>query len=283
MKGIKQLIKKVTDLITQANVSIRMKLLTGFLLIGTIPLLAIGGITYNAASNALMNKAEANLRAIGQTKATAIETFFDERRADMDVLHEIVFTMQQKAFEKLVSVRDNKIIWVEDYLYNRLGDIRVLSVNPNMAGAIKEFAKAGKVNSPGWNSVAKKYKNWLTEYKETFGYYNLFLVNANGNVMYTVEKESDLGQNLKWGRLKTSPAAKAFWKGLKKVTLQDFEAYEPLSYQPAAFISAPVKSGGKVVGVVMGQLHMDHINGIMQERAGLSNTTEAYLFGKVKH
>lgn len=282
MKGIKPFILKLITLMTGGRVSIRKKMFISFLIIGTIPLVIIGTITYRAASSALMNKAESNLQAIGRTKATAVETFFDERRADMDVLHEIVFTMQQKAFEKLVSVRDNKIIWIEDYLYNRLGDIRVLSVNPTTATALNAFAHSGRINSPEWQSVAEKYGDWLTEYKETYGYYNLLLINAKGRVMYSVEKETDLGQNLKSGRLKNSPAAKAFRKGLTDVILQDFEPYEPLSFLPAGFVAAPVRSGGNVIGVVMGQLHMDHINGIMQERAGLSKTAEAYLVGNVE-
>lgn len=281
MNGIKRFIKRFFALISGANVSIRKKLLISFLLIGAIPLVVIGAITYNTASRALMQKARDNLEAIGSTKATAIETFFDERRADMDVLREIVFTMQQEAAEKLVSVRKNKVIWIEDYFFNRLGDISVLSTNPAMASALSDFAKAGKIHGSAWNTVAEKYGGWLTEYKETFGYYNLFLIGADGKVLYTVENETDLGANLKWGRLKNSPAAKAFRKGLHKVALQDFEPYEPLAFLPAAFIAAPIKSGEKVIGVVMGQLHMDHINGILQERAGLSKTAEAYLVGKV--
>lgn len=248
MKGIKPFIKKLSALVTGARISIRRKMFIGFLVIGTIPLVVIGTITYRAASSALMIKAESNLQAIGRTKATAVETFFDERRADMDVLHEIVYTMQQKAFEKLVSIRDNKIIWIEDYLYNRLGDIRVLSVDPTAASALKAFADSGNINSPEWKSTAKKYGDWLTEYKETYGYYNLLLVSSSGKVMYSVEKETDLGQSLTNGRLKNSPAAKAFRKGLNGVILQDFEPYEPLSFLPAGFVAAPVRWGGKLIG-----------------------------------
>ncbi|MCP4747724.1 MAG: HAMP domain-containing protein [Desulfobacteraceae bacterium] len=280
MKGINLLIRKIKPLVSGISISIRRKLLLGFLLIALVPLITIGAITYIAASNALMTKAKDNLQAIGGTKALAIETFFDERRADMDVLREIVFTMQQKAFEKLVAVRNNKAIWIEDYMLNRLGDVQVLSNNPTIVQALESFKKAGKIYTPEWKIAAKKYGKWLTEYKEAYGYYNIYLVDDKGRVLYSVQKESDLGENLKWGRLKNSPAAKAFRKGMKKLFLQDFEGYEPLAFLPASFIAAPIIANGKSQGVVMGQISIDQINGILQERAGLNQTTEAYLVGK---
>lgn len=280
MKAIKRLFERIYLRIAKLNVSIRNKLLYGFLLIAVIPLVTIGVITYIVASNSLMTKARDNLQAIGRTKAAAIETFFDERRADMSVLREIVFTMQQEAFAKLEAVRKNRTIWVEDYLLNRLGDATVLSSDPTMARIIAAFRNAGAVQGRGWQNVANQYGRWLTQYKEIYGYNNLYLVDSDGRVLFSVVQGADLGQSLARGNLKNSPAAKAFRKGLEQVAFQDFEAYEPIAYLPAAFVSAPIRSGNSVVGVVMGLLSMDQINAIMQERTGLSQTTEAYLVGK---
>ncbi len=280
MKAIQQQFEKLYIRIARLDISIRNKLLYGFLLIAIVPLVTIGVITYMVASNSLMAKAKDNLQAIGRTKAAAIETFFDERRADMSVLREIVFTMQQQAFTKLEAIRKNKSIWVEDYLLNRLGDAEVLSNDPTITRVMVSLKNAGAVNSRAWQSVVNEYGPWLTRYKETYGYNNLYLVSSGGQILYSVEQGTDLGQNLKRGSLKTSPAAKAFFKGLKEVSFQDFETYEPIGYLPAGFVSAPVKSGNSVVGVVMGLLSVDQINAILQERTGLSDTTEAYLVGR---
>jgi methyl-accepting chemotaxis protein len=279
MKAIRQFIENTYIRIAKLDLSIRKKLLYGFLFIAIVPLLAIGVTTYMVASNAMMLKAKQNLQAIGRTKAAAIETFFDERRADMSVLHEIVFTMQQEAFAKLEAIRKNKTIWVEDYLLNRMGDASVLSRDPTTAKALLAFRKAGHIKTSAWNLVVKEYGPWLTHHKETYGYQNLYLVSANGRVLYSVVEGADLGQNLMRGALKDSPATKAFRKGFKKVAFQDFETYEPIGYQPASFVSAPIKFRGGVIGVLMGLLSVDQINTILQERTGLSKTTEAYLVG----
>ena len=282
MKAIRRFIENNYTRIAKLDLSIRNKLLYGFLFIAIVPLLAIGVITYMVASNAMMLKAKQNLQAIGRTKAAAIETFFDERRADMSVLHEIVFTMQQEAFAKLEAIRKNKTIWVEDYLLNRLGDADVLSSDPTTTRALLAFRKAGNVKTHAWNLAVKAYGPWLTRHKETYGYQNLYLVSADGRVLYSVVEGSDLGENLVRGRLKNSPATKAFREGFRKVSFQDFEIYEPIGYQQACFISAPIKSGSKVIGVLIGLLAVDQINAILQERTGLSETTEAYLVGSTK-
>lgn len=282
MKAIRQFIENNYTRIAKLDLSIRNKLLYGFLFIAIVPLLAIGVITYMVASNAMMLKAKQNLQAIGRTKAAAIETFFDERRADMSVLHEIVFTMQQEAFAKLETIRKNKTIWVEDYLLNRLGDADVLSSDPTTTKALLALRKAGNVKTHAWNLAVKAYGPWLTRHKETYGYQNLYLVSADGRVLFSVVEGSDLGENLVRGRLKNSPATKAFRKGFKQVAFQDFEIYEPIGYQQACFVSAPIKSGSKVIGVLIGLLAVDQINAILQERTGLSETTEAYLVGSTE-
>jgi methyl-accepting chemotaxis protein len=280
MKKIKPFIEQVYGRIAGMKVSIRNKLLYGYLFIAIVPLMAIGIITYLVASNALMTKAKNNLQAIGSTKAAAIATFFDERRADMSVLRQIVFTLQQEAFAKLETIRKNKSIWVEDYLLNRIGDATVLSKDPTIAEAVSAFQKAGAVKSRAWQAAENRFGSWLTRYKETYGYSDLYLVSADGRMLYSVVQGSDLGANLNHGQLKTSPAAKAFKKGLKRVAFQDFETYAPIGYLPAGFVSAPVHSKGKLIGVVMGMLPIDQLNTILEERTGLSKTTEAYLVGR---
>ena len=176
MKNIQNVLFKFGDWgpLRLISGSIRKKLLVATLSIALIPLVIIGAITYKEASSSLMKKALDNLEAIRSTKATAIDNYFDERKADMDVLREIVFTMQQEAFDKLTSVRENKKIQIEDYFLNRLGDASVLSTNSTVLAALKAFEKAKTLDGPEWKAVEKKYGPWFEQYQETYGYYDLY-------------------------------------------------------------------------------------------------------------
>jgi methyl-accepting chemotaxis protein len=108
------------------------------------------------------------------------------------------------------------------------------------------------------------------------------LIDTQGNVVFTVSRESDLGANLKTGKLNDSGLAKAFREGSSRRTLVDFSWYAP-SNEAAAFLAAPLKDeNGKLVGVAAFQVALTAINKIMQERTGLGQSGETYLLGPDK-
>ena len=74
--------------------------------------------------------------------------------------------------------------------------------------------------------------------------------------MYTAAKEADLGENLSYGKYKNSGLAKLWEKVLKNrgKAFVDFEPYAPSNNEPCAFVGAPVKKDGEVIGVVALQL-----------------------------
>jgi methyl-accepting chemotaxis protein len=283
LKRLSVVADRVTHAISNIGSSIRNKMLVAILAVALIPLAILGLVTRNTSSEALMSKAFANLEAVKANKATAIERYLYKSESDMNVLLETVKVLRQEAYDQLRSVLTIKKGQVEAYFADRLGDVRALSSNPLVLSGLEAFANAkGKVGNWEWRQLEKRHAGWFVDYVEQYGFIDLFLVSRNGRVLYTVEKESDLGQDLKRGELKNSPAGKAFRKGLKEPAVQDFEAYEPSGGVPAAFVSAPVKVNGRTRGVVMLQLPIDQINFIMQERTGLGETGETYLVGSDK-
>jgi methyl-accepting chemotaxis protein len=195
--------------------------------------------------------------------------------------------LSDTAFNQLKAVQAIKADQIEDYFAERLSDVSVLSGNPTVAAAMTAFEEAyendgDKVNGITWRAVENEYADWLVRYKEEYGYYDLFLIAADGDVVYTVAKESDLGENLLNGGLGDSPLADAFRKAQGKVGFADFEPYAPSNGEPASFVASPIRSGGRTVGAVALQMPLDAINEIMQERSGMGETGETYLVGSDK-
>jgi methyl-accepting chemotaxis protein len=263
--------------------SIRNKLLTSHMALALIPLIVLTVVTYLVASNSLRTKAFDNLRSVGVIKVKNIENYFAERQGDMQVLSNMADTLRQDAFTKLAAVHEIKKDQVNSFFDERLGDVSVLATNPTVAEALQAFEDdPGAIGGSSWLEVEKVYGPWLVQYREAYGYYDLFLISTSGEVVYTVAKESDFGQNLKTGSLKDSPAAKAFQGGLTALTFQDYERYAPSNDDPACFIAAPIKSGSRTLGVVMVQVSIDAINAMMVARVGLGETGETYLVGPDK-
>ncbi len=129
--------------------------------------------------------------------------------------------------------------------------------------------------------VDESGRAYFAEYVEQYGYYDLFLMNPDGHVFYTVAGESDVGTNMVDGEFATSNLGALTRQVLdsKRFGIADFAPYAPSDGDPAAFIAQPVLHGSEVELVVALQLPLDAINRIMQLRDGMGETGETYLVG----
>ena len=269
------------------KMSLKAKLLVLFLLVGVTPFATISVTSLWKSSGALEKQAYNNLVAVRDIKKAQIESFFSERQGDMGVLVETVNTLRDEAFKKLVAIRAIKKNQIERFFAERFGDVSVLSGNETVANAIGAFDEAfqtegSKTGGQNWKAMESRHAPWLVQYNKEYGYYDLFLISVKGDVLYTVAKESDLGQNVATGSLKDSSLGECFAKSLKGVAIADFAPYAPSNNEPCAFVGAPVKANGRVVGVVALQIPLDGINAVMTERAGMGKSGETYLVGPDK-
>jgi methyl-accepting chemotaxis protein len=125
----------------------------------------------------------------------------------------------------------------------------------------------------------------LREYLEKFGYYDVFLIDAEtGDIVYSVFKELDFGTSLKTGPYANSSLAKAFRDALSqtdptKVSMSDYETYLPSYDAPAGFIASGIFDKGKIIGVLAFQISFDEINKVTLLETTKYKTLETYLVG----
>ena len=204
--------------------------------------------------------------------------------------HDAQESVKKSTSDLLTALREVKKGQIEGYFSERLGDIEVLSAFPVVTDAIESFeqayAKSGLrlgefIKSDAFEEVNKKFGPILTKYEKEYGYYDLFLMDHAGNVLYTVEHELDWGTNVMNGKYSDSGLAEAYRKAKEGKTLTDFAAYAPSNGDAASFVAAPIfEESGELHGVVALQIPIGAINKIMQERSGLGESGETYLVGK---
>ncbi len=198
-----------------------------------------------------------------------------------------VKTLKSEVENTLISIADNKADQIMTYFLEREKDIASLASSPVIINAIKEnktINNEGEFNSSimlteiDSERIERDYRRYFAYYKETAGYHDLFLISPEGDVIYTVAKEDDLGSNLKTGPYKDSELAKVFGraKTLLETNMSDYR-YFPPSDEPAAFIAAPVLSKGKIFGVVALQVDNDEIRAIVNDYTGLGDTGETIV------
>ncbi len=138
---------------------------------------------------------------------------------------------------------------------------------------------------PERTAVEKRLGPVFTHLLKEDGHYDVFLISAEGNVVFTAVKESDLGQNLVSGFLKDSGLGRAFRDSeTRKTAFADLAPYAPSNNHPAGFFSRRPLSMAPASGWApwRSRSRSTMINQIMQERTGLGRTGETYLVGPDK-
>ena len=273
------------------NINIKPKLITYFLVIGLIPLIAVGWLSERRASSALMTSNFNQLEAVRQLKKDRVENYFADRKMDMDNLVNTVQMLQVEAFNKLKAVRTIKKNQIESFFQLQRNQLHILKDDPFVQQALLEFDEAfkedgDKVTGSQWNALAKKYDPRMKNIMKDNGWYDIFLIHRDGGIVYTVTREPDLGMIIPNSSLQNSGIGKAF-KAAKntesdEVIIADFEPYAPSNGAQAAFMIGQMRNkNNKLIGYLAFQIPDNKINAILNERAGLGKSGENYLVGQL--
>lgn len=196
-----------------------------------------------------------------------------------------ISSLREQAENHLVSVREMKRKQIEDYFSEREGDVCVLSKSPLVVEGLPRFIEVFHSKGPAstdYMQLENTYGQDLAYYKKQYGYHDIILTDAEGNIVFAAKNKAYLGLNLMQGSMEGSNIVQAFRRGMLRVEVTDFTYLEPFN-ELAAFISAPVRGRtGKTIGVLIFQVPFGPIDGIMSERAGLGQTGETYLVGEDK-
>ncbi len=218
---------------------------------------------------------------------------------------------------KLVSISESRSAAFSTYLKGVEEDVELIARSPVLRDALKELTRSfaglgissdrsevllktvyrhdnpdGDVENPqdllenvaAYKQTHDRFHPWLKLLHELKGYYDVFLISPQGDVIYTSSKHDEFGTNLITGRWKDTPLAKTISGALAtppnvKAQFTDFQAYAPIGGAPASFLSEPVFDRGKFVGVIALQMPIVRLNQIMQVTAGMGETGEAYVVG----
>lgn len=235
------------------NMTLKKKLIAILLTVGLLPFIIMGISSYISGSGAVSNEAYEKLSAVRDIKLKQYQQLFKFRKADLKVL--AASTDAIDFIDNLQKIDDKiGVVSTRDY----------------------------PVNHPLVKKVTKKYDSYFKHFMETYGYYDVFLIDAeDGHVVYTAARESDYGANLTYGKLRDSGLGKAFKmaKDSQRASLVDMAPYGPSNNEPAIFMAMPIFSNGNMTSILAIQISDKMITGIAQSRSGMGETGEVYLVG----
>lgn len=130
--------------------------------------------------------------------------------------------------------------------------------NPYPLGERDKLTTAS--DGSGYSDLHAKFHPELRSLLQSRGYYDIFLIDLDGRIVYTVAKESDFATNLNTGAYKETGLARAYdvaqTYGAGEYSFADFSNYGPSGSAPASFVAMPVfhPENGQLVGVVAVQV-----------------------------
>jgi len=198
--------------------------------------------------------------------------------------------MHAQAFNQLESIRSIKKSQLENYLVSLKSSLKILSDDPYASIALNKFTEATEssgVTGPEWQQLEQQYAKHFGSTNEVNAWYDLFLIDLEGRIVFTVAKESDLGMNVTHSKLSDTSINEAFQQAkqsdLGSIVVSDFKPYPPSNNDPAAFIMTKKSDElGNHIGYIALQFPINKVNEIMQQRDGMGETGETYLVGEDK-
>ena len=281
------------------KLGVQSKVLAMVLLASLLSLLLTGLVSYSIGSNVLTTAVTNQLIALRDSRAEAINNYFDflsnhvltmgegflvidglkDFRAAFPKLQNTTLSAEQQ--KKLVAYYTDVFIpklkknlegepALATYLPNTPAD-RYLTyhytANNPRAPHLDELEDAG--DGSEYSAVHRKYAKRFHRLTEVFGYRDIFLVDIDsGNVLFSVAKEADMGSNLKTGIYADTALGKTFDEIRKSrdpyfIYISDFEHYKASFGEPAFFIGSTVFDGDKFIGALIYQINPEQIDRVM--------------------
>jgi methyl-accepting chemotaxis protein len=155
--------------------------------------------------------------------------------------------------------------------------------NPHPLGEKHKLDAAD--DGSAYSAAHARYHDGFRTLLEARGYYDIFLFDKDGNLVYSVFKEADFATNLVNGVWASTDLGNAFRDASANndrsaVNFFDFKPYAPSADAPASFIARPLVRNGQTVGVIAFQMPIDRINALMNSVAGLGKSGEVVIVGK---
>lgn len=261
---------------------LKTKLQLSFLFIGFISIFITGWQAYESARKALEEVTFQRLTAVRESRRLQIEHYFERIRSDVISYSndQLVIRAAQALTEAFTPIArsgyDRRRLAHE--VKSMTATVRKGKGVPRVDASIAELVEVVKRFDPGIR----------THFRQQ-GYYDVFLVNPSGDIVYTVKREMDFGSNLLEGPFRSSNIATVFRAAANSkerlfARFVDFEPYEPSGRAPASFVASPVYDADRIVAVLIFQISIDDINDVMTEnsnwlREGLGESGETYIVG----
>ncbi len=192
--------------------------------------------------------------------------------------------LEKEIYNNLITISDYKTLVLQQFFTEREMDVETLANRPNVINNVESLCQAYKKGMD--SSEYLKWKQFFIDQLEfklkKSGFYNFLIIcndSPQGEVVFSLTEESDLGTNLLTGIYKNTNLAKSF-RNIQTTMAPDITSFQyyPPSHESAAFVVAPIFKEGGIVAVLVAQLDNTEVFSILNDYTGLQKTGETVVW-----
>ncbi len=233
--------------------SLSISLILWFLMLSLIPLVAVSWFSYEQAKQSLVNELQKELTQSSLLSTKAIQNWFQYRMIDLNV----------------EAASPNNSLLLQSLI----------------AGLDRSKLEGGKyVLTSEWKQIVDTYQHELLAKVHQYDYISdLYLIDMQGNILFTVTKEEDLGENIFSEQFSDSLFSTSVRLALNTgdAHFSGLERYEASSEPLAGFISALLfDEFGEPIGVFAIQLKFEKILSLLGSTIGGHSSLSHYLIAE---
>jgi len=297
------------------RVSIQSKLMLMMLSMTILAIAVAGGIGFQSGRSSLraevferltvIRQAQAQVLEIGMKDTSSALVMFSRDETVTGALRAFDAGFDDLADETITPEQEEMIV---DFYNRRFADpedanLDVSALLPESEAArylqatftvpFPDREKAIQVDDAGdgseWTEANIRYNGYFRQLIMRMAFRDAFLINAEGDIVYTARKGVELGTNVLTGPYRGEGSLPEAFRGAMDtndsgyVAITDFAEYLP-SGQPTAWMVVPVGPPGRAAGVLALEYPAANITALVTDngdwqQAGMGRTGETYLVG----
>ncbi len=207
------------------------------------PSLLISGLSYQIASKGLYKESVDKLSSIAALQEEHVKNLVNRILLDLSI----------------ESERKSTILFLSE-LNNAFKQSNQM---PN------EFIRSFK-----WYEIIENNDVDIRRFGKTYDYYDVYLINNNGQILFNLTNKNDLGTNIFNGLYANTAFGKAAQKSFKTghIVFSGFESYEPSNNKVSSFfVDIVVDENGDKIGLIAFQAKQKKFDEIMQSKIDINS------------
>ena len=270
---------KATSILRRYSLSVTLPI--SFAFMAFVSVVILGGVVYVKSQDVVESKLIERIGAVLIGIEDSIQSELNEVANSVEVIADTSATKEAMlffniAYKQMAKTQEDPSAYFRDMF---------IANNPYGADELYRLQDAG--DGTTFSSVHEKHHGWFLSAAKQNAFHDLFLIDENGRVVYSVYKEDDFGSDLLTGPYKNSGLADAFnaskakaQSGDSSISVSDIAPYAASSGINAVFAVMPIfNNAGKISGYLGAQMKPDSFAKAIAQDGGFGDAVKSAVLG----